>query len=101
MVWRDRLLGLQEDDPNQLTGDPLLHRRDGCYAYHLAVVVDDGAQGVGEVVRATDLRAVTTTQIRVQEALGLPAPPTPTWGWSPPLGAPAWASGTAPWAWRS
>ncbi len=74
VTWQDRLLGLQEDDPGQLTGDPLLHRRDGCYAYHLAVVVDDGAQGVSEVVRATDLRAVTATQIRVQEALGLPRP---------------------------
>ena len=73
-AWDDRVLGPQEDDPEQLTGDPLLHRRDGCYAYHLAVVVDDGAQGVTEVVRGTDLRAVTATQIRVQEALGLARP---------------------------
>lgn len=74
VAWDDRVLGPQEDDPGQLTGDPLLHRRDGCYAYHLAVVVDDGAQGVTEVVRGTDLRAVTATQVRVQEALGLPRP---------------------------
>jgi glutamyl-queuosine tRNA(Asp) synthetase len=72
--WTDRALGPQEDDPAQLTGDPLLHRRDGCYAYHLAVVVDDGAQGVTEVVRGTDLRGVTATQIRLQEALGLARP---------------------------
>ena len=72
--WTDRALGPQEDDPATLTGDPLLHRRDGCYAYHLAVVVDDGAQGVTEVVRGTDLRGVTATQIRLQEALGLPRP---------------------------
>jgi len=72
--WNDRALGPQEDDPAQLTGDPLLHRRDGCYAYHLAVVVDDGAQGVTEVVRGTDLRGVTATQIRLQEALGLARP---------------------------
>ena len=72
--WVDRVLGPQEDDPARLTGDPLLHRRDGCYAYHLAVVVDDAAQGVTEVVRATDLRGVTATQIRLQEALGLARP---------------------------
>lgn len=72
--WADRLLGVQTDDPAALTGDPLLFRRDGCFAYHLAVVVDDGAQGVTEVVRGADLRSVTATQIRVQEALGLPRP---------------------------
>lgn len=74
VAWADRLLGPQSDDPAQLTGDPLLFRRDGCFAYHLAVVVDDGAQGVAEVVRGADLRPVTATQIRLQEALGLPRP---------------------------
>lgn len=74
VVWKDRLLGDQRDDPAHLTGDPLLFRRDGCFAYHLAVVVDDGHQGVTEVVRGADLRDVTATQIRLQEALGLPHP---------------------------
>jgi glutamyl-queuosine tRNA(Asp) synthetase len=74
VAWEDRLLGAQSDDPCTLTGDPLLHRRDGSYAYHLAVVVDDGDQGVGEVARGADLRAVTSTQIRLQEALGFPRP---------------------------
>ena len=74
VAWDDRLLGPQADDPARLTGDPLLFRRDGCFAYHLAVVVDDGAQGVTEVVRGADLRAVTATQIRLQEALDLPRP---------------------------
>jgi glutamyl-queuosine tRNA(Asp) synthetase len=74
VAWADRLLGPQEDDPARSTGDPLLFRRDGCFAYHLAVVVDDGAQGVTEVVRGADLRTVTATQIRLQEALGLPRP---------------------------
>lgn len=74
VAWEDRLLGPQRDDPASLTGDPLLYRRDGCYAYHLAVVVDDGAQGVEEVVRGADLRGVTATQIRLQEALSLPRP---------------------------
>ncbi len=74
VAWEDLGLGPQVDDPAALTGDPLLHRRDGCYAYHLAVVVDDGAQGVTEVVRGQDLRSVTATHLRLQEALGLPRP---------------------------
>ena len=74
VAWEDRLLGPQMDDPTALTGDPLLFRRDGCFAYHLAVVADDAAQGVTEVVRGADLRPVTATQIRLQEALGLPRP---------------------------
>lgn len=74
VAWEDRLVGPQRDDPAALTGDPLLFRRDGCFAYHLAVVVDDGDQGVTEVVRGADLRTVTATQIRLQEALGLPRP---------------------------
>lgn len=72
--WEDLCLGPQRDDPGALTGDPLLHRRDGCFAYHLAVVVDDGAQSVTEIVRGLDLRSVTATHIRLQEALGLPRP---------------------------
>ena len=74
VAWGDLLLGPQQDEPETITGDPLLFRRDGCFAYHLAVVVDDGDQGVTEVVRGADLRAVTATQIRIQEALGLPRP---------------------------
>ncbi|MDP2875907.1 MAG: glutamate--tRNA ligase family protein, partial [Holophaga sp.] len=74
VAWQDLLRGPQVDDPNRLTGDPLLHRRDACFAYHLAVVVDDGAQGITEIVRGVDLRTVTATQIRLQEALGIPCP---------------------------
>jgi len=72
--WSDLVLGAQRDEPSALTGDPLLHRRDGCFAYHLAVVVDDAAQGVTEVVRGGDLRSSTATQIRLQQALGLESP---------------------------
>lgn len=72
--WNDLLLGEQSDDPVSLTGDPVLHRRDGCFAYHLAVVVDDGRQGVNEIVRGADLREVTSTQIRLQQMLGYSCP---------------------------
>ncbi len=72
--WHDLLLGAQSDDPAELTGDPVLYRRDGCFAYHLAVVVDDAAQGVTEIIRGADLREVTATQIRLQEQLGYARP---------------------------
>ena len=74
VAWEDLLQGPQLDDPNALTGDPLLHRRDGCYAYHLAVVVDDAHQHITEVVRGADLQPVTATQIRLQQARALPTP---------------------------
>lgn len=74
VAWADLVLGPQCDDPAALTGDPLLFRRDGVFAYHLAVVVDDGEQGIAEIVRGVDLRSVTATQIRLQEALALPRP---------------------------
>lgn len=74
VAWEDHLAGAQLDDPERLTGDPLLFRRDGCFAYHLAVVADDGVQQVTEVVRGADLRVVTATQVRLQEALGLSRP---------------------------
>ena len=74
MEWNDLALGSQRDDPARLTGDPLLFRRDGLFAYHLAVVVDDGFQKITEIVRGVDLRGVTATQIRLQEVLGLPRP---------------------------
>ncbi len=72
--WMDKVLGTKCDDALASTGDPLLFRRDGLCAYHLAVVVDDSFQGVTEIVRGHDLRSVTATQIRLQEALGLPRP---------------------------
>jgi glutamyl-Q tRNA(Asp) synthetase len=53
-------------------GDPVLRRRDGAYAYQLAVVIDDAAQGVTEVVRGADLLASTAWQRVLQRALALP-----------------------------
>ena len=51
--------------------DVVLRRNDGVPAYNLAVVVDDAAQGVSEVVRGDDLALSTPRQIRLQELLGL------------------------------
>jgi glutamyl-Q tRNA(Asp) synthetase len=70
----DRLHGVQIEDVAATCGDLLLRRRDGIYSYHLAVVVDDAAQGITEVVRGGDLLSSTARQIRLQQALGLPSP---------------------------
>lgn len=55
-------------------GDPVLRRRDIPASYHVAVVVDDAAQGVSDVVRGTDLFAATGLHRLLQALLGLPAP---------------------------
>jgi glutamyl-tRNA synthetase/glutamyl-Q tRNA(Asp) synthetase len=55
-------------------GDPILRRRDGSIAYHLACVVDDGDQGVTRVVRGRDLAASTAIQVVLQRLLGLTTP---------------------------
>lgn len=54
--------------------DVVLRRGDGVPAYNLAVVVDDAAQGVTQVVRGDDLLSSTPRQIRLQRLLGLPTP---------------------------
>jgi len=55
-------------------GDPVIRRRDGLYAYQLAVVVDDAAAGVTDVVRGADLLGCCAWQRCLQRALGLPEP---------------------------
>lgn len=61
-------------DPRAAMGDPVLRRRDGAIAYHLAVVVDDAAAGITRVVRGRDLAPSTALQVALQRALGLSTP---------------------------
>jgi len=55
-------------------GDVVVRRRDGVFAYQLAVVVDDGHMAITDVVRGADLLDNTPWQIALQQALGLPTP---------------------------
>jgi len=72
--WHDRRLGPQRQDVAAEVGDFVLRRADGCFAYQLAVVVDDAAQGVSDVVRGEDLADNTARQILLQRALGVSTP---------------------------
>ena len=54
--------------------DVVLQRNDGVPAYNLAVVVDDGLQGITEVVRGDDLLEITASQVYVQQLLGVTTP---------------------------
>jgi glutamyl-Q tRNA(Asp) synthetase len=72
--WTDRRLGPQRQHVASEVGDFILKRADGCFSYQLAVVVDDAAQGITDVVRGEDLADNTARQILLQQALGLPTP---------------------------
>jgi glutamyl-Q tRNA(Asp) synthetase len=72
--WTDRKLGPQAQDVEREVGDFVLKRADGLWAYQLAVVVDDAAQGITDVVRGKDLADNTARQVQLQRALGVATP---------------------------
>ena len=72
--FTDALRGELSSQLHEEVGDIVLKRRDGLYAYQLAVVVDDAAAGVTEVVRGADLLDNTARQCWLMQCLGLARP---------------------------
>ncbi|MGA9572652.1 MAG: tRNA glutamyl-Q(34) synthetase GluQRS [Lysobacterales bacterium] len=73
-TFYDRLQGMVSDSPADASGDFIIRRADGLFAYQLAVAVDDHFQGITQVVRGADLLESTSRQICLQKALGYVTP---------------------------
>jgi len=74
VTFEDLITGHYSQHLTGSCGDFVIHRADGPYAYHLAVVVDDAAFGVNQVVRGADLLSSTPRQIYLQSVLGYATP---------------------------
>ncbi|MFV0478395.1 MAG: tRNA glutamyl-Q(34) synthetase GluQRS [Parahaliea sp.] len=72
--WSDRWQGVQHWPIGQRVQDFIVCRRDGLFAYQLAVVVDDAAQRISQIVRGSDLLDSTARQLWLQQQLGYTSP---------------------------
>ena len=72
--FTDGLQGAYTQNLARGSGDFIIRRADGVYAYQLAVVTDDAQAGVTQVVRGSDLLSSTPRQIWLQRQLGFPEP---------------------------
>ena len=68
-AWQDQLLGQQRQQVRAEIDDPVIHRKEGFYAYQLAVVADDIDQQITYVVRGSDLLEMTAQQCQIFRAL--------------------------------
>lgn len=73
-VWQDQLRGPQHQQLHGETDDPVILRKEGFYAYQLAVVADDIDQGITHVVRGSDLLDMTAQQCQIYRALNAEPP---------------------------
>lgn len=73
-VWDEFIAEQLCQELSSHVGDMVLRRKDNVYAYHLAVVVDDAAMQISDVLRAADLWPATPRQVALQQALGYPTP---------------------------
>ena len=74
MVYTDQVYGKVEFNIEQQSGDFILRRSDGIFAYHLAVVIDDERQGINQIVRGADLIQATALHLYLQRILGYRMP---------------------------
>jgi glutamyl-Q tRNA(Asp) synthetase len=74
ICFDDAIQGTVSSNVAAAVGDFVIRRRDQLFAYQLAVVVDDAAQGITHVVRGADLLLSTPRQMLLQRALGLATP---------------------------
>lgn len=74
LLFTDLLQGLQQQNLRLEVGDQILKRKDGLFAYQLAVVVDDIAQHITHIIRGSDLLEVTARQIFLFRLLKAPVP---------------------------
>lgn len=70
----DLIMPAYEENLSQQVGDFILQRKDGLFAYQLAVVVDDAQQGITHIIRGADLYQQTPRQVFLQKCLALPTP---------------------------
>lgn len=72
--WQDAVLGPQQTSLSDACGDFIVVRRDGLYAYQLAVAIDDGYQCITDVIRGSDLLSSTGRQIHLLNLLNIQVP---------------------------